>query len=149
MPDQNGPGWEEIRRKLETPLGLEQYNGRRLRVTRLVVYEGDGAMVAAAIARSLQEGRRQLRGYSITVHQDRVEDLGPLGPAPLALTQAEVDSLEHGLVRLAAAPVFFVPEDGEEVDGFTPEEAGMASRALGERDQLIQDLLQRLRGLAR
>lgn len=143
------PAWEKIRERLSHPLGREAWNGRRVRVIRVLVYEGDGALVAACLSQSLPTGRRDLRGYSITVHEDEHEDLGPSESRPRTITQAELDALRLQVSALAQPPVAFDPEGDEEPDGWTGEEVDRALRAVAARDEAIQDLLRRLESVAR
>lgn len=137
------PTWEEIRKRINSP---EYLNDRRIRLIRVLVYEGSGAMVAACIAKSLPVGRRELHGYTISVYQDEIEDLGPLNPphSPPVTPQEEIDLLAAKVASLPRPPLTFEPEDGEDPDPWSAEEVKQGLAAIEARDNLIRTLLSKL-----
>lgn len=57
---------------------IASYRGRRVRVLRAIVYEGDGETIMDQLVRSLPVGIREAHGgkITITVVQGEVQDLG-------------------------------------------------------------------------
>lgn len=60
-------------------VGPHPYAGRRVRVVRILVYEGEGLDIGRQLAQSLSPGARFSvgKGITIDVHQREIEDLGP------------------------------------------------------------------------
>lgn len=96
---------DELDRMRQIPIQESHpYVGRRIRVVRTLVYEGEGLAVGQQLGTSLPPGGRRVFGkgaLTIDVYQHEIEDLGPYeapsGVQPLdALGEAEALAvLEH------------------------------------------------------
>lgn len=77
----------------ETQEKAESLKGQKIRVIRVVTYEGDSEGVLKQLARSLPEGVKECGGYSITVRKHSLEVIGQkkiLGSGVLAFSFMKV-----------------------------------------------------------